>query len=161
VIDFLIAANGRGIWDADDSVGWEDGQPRQTIRGYNVAGQLLVMIESDGGIDVLRSISPTNSLDDLGEAIARISRGEPPTIDLGRRLDGALQMLEDGEKVSALVSAAVALVSAAQRWPRSVAPDQVAGLLWHDHIEPLAEALKAIDLEAAAAAASGEDSDDA
>jgi hypothetical protein len=77
VIAMLIRAGGRSIWDGDDRVGWEDGEPRQTMRGYAVGSQLLVMIESEGGIDVLRSINPKNSLDDLGETIARIGRGEP------------------------------------------------------------------------------------
>jgi hypothetical protein len=76
VLEMLIDAGGRSVWDGDDSVGWEDGRPRQTIRGFVVGGQLLVMIESEGGLDVLRSINPKNSLDDLGETIARIGRGD-------------------------------------------------------------------------------------
>jgi hypothetical protein len=120
------------------------------------------MIEASGGIDVLRSISPTNSLDDLGEAIARISRGEaePQAIDQAQ-LDGALKVLEDGAKVSELIAAASSILADVRFWPRKHGSDLAAGLTWYDHLEPLRKAAEAFDIAAAAAAADpGEVADD-
>jgi hypothetical protein len=91
----------------------------------------------------MRSISPTNSLDDLGEAIARISRGEPePQATDQAQHDCALKVLGDGETVAELVAAAVMIVAAARRWPRVLGADSVIGLSWGDHLEPLRAALR-------------------